>query len=410
MQVRAVGWVLAAVLVGVPVAHALDEIETEEEIAELLASPLPPEEEEKETKTRQWAVLPQVGFGPETGPVGGAKFEHHDLGGVGLTLDLDGTFALEKQQSFAVEVGTPHLLDERFLILFRAGYDLDPTFEFFGLGNNDVGPDPASTHHYQQAEGALTVGWRPWRRLALNFGAAIRHVRVGRGDRDDDDTPFTLDVFPNLPGVEGGFVNPLELSLVWSTRDQVVRPTRGWRAILKVSHTNRSLHSDYEFTRYVADLGYLYSFWEGRHILGARLNGGFIDGPERDTPFWELEELGGSDTLRGFFPHRFLGSQRVMGNLEYRGKIVDFDFFDIWHVHMDGVVFGEAGRVFIDGEELRDEFSLNDDIIERVVENLQYSYGGGLRFALSQALVARVDVGFSEEELGLVYLAFGHTF
>ena len=39
-------------------------------------------------------------------------------------------------------------------------------------------------------------------------------------------------------------------------------------------------------------------------------------------------------------------------------------------------------------------------------------YGGGLglRFALSQALVARVDVAFSDERLPIVYLAFGHTF
>ena len=37
-------------------------------------------------------------------------------------------------------------------------------------------------------------------------------------------------------------------------------------------------------------------------------------------------------------------------------------------------------------------------------------HGGGLRFILARALVARVDVGFSEEEIGLVYLKFGHTF
>ena len=48
--------------------------------------------------------------------------------------------------------------------------------------------------------------------------------------------------------------------------------------------------------------------------------------------------------------------------------------------------------------------------IEDVEDDLRYSYGGGVRFALSRALVARIDVGFSEEEQGLVYLTFGHTF
>ena len=41
---------------------------------------------------------------------------------------------------------------------------------------------------------------------------------------------------------------------------------------------------------------------------------------------------------------------------------------------------------------------------------LRYSYGGGIRIALSEALVARIDVGFSDEEQGLTYLEFGQTF
>lgn len=41
---------------------------------------------------------------------------------------------------------------------------------------------------------------------------------------------------------------------------------------------------------------------------------------------------------------------------------------------------------------------------------MRVSYGGGLRIALSEAILARTDVGFSEEESGLVYLTFGHTF
>lgn len=394
-------------------AGAIDAIQDQEAIADLLATPRPApegEEVEDDTAERRWAILPQVGYGPETGPEGGVKFEHRNVAGLGLEIDVDGVYALNQQQSFELEVGTPHLLDDRFLVLFRVGYDVDPTFDFFGLGNNDVGPDPLSTHSFQRADGALTVGWRPSRRLALNLSVGIRHVRVGHGEEDDDDTPFTLDLFPDLPGVEGGFVNPIGLSLVWSTRNGVVRPTRGWRVILALTHTNDAMLSDFEFTRYVGDLSYLIPIWRGRHVLGLRLGGAHVEGPSRDIPFWELEELGGDDTLRGFFPHRFLGQTRLMGTLEYRAKLVAFDFFDVWHVQIDGAAFGEAGRVFLDDDELRDEFRLDDDTIDRVVDDFQYSYGGGLRFALSRALVARVDVGFSEEEKGLVYLAFGHTF
>ena len=397
---RAAGLVFGALLLASSVAHAVEEIHIEEDVADLLAEPAPSPEE---TKGRQWAVLPEVGYGPDTSAVGGVKFTHRNVGGVGVTLDVDATYALQQQQDLKVVVGTPHLLDDRFLTLLRLRYYNDPQQEFFGLGNNDVGPDPASTHLIEQYEGEFTFGWRPLPRLAIDFNAAIKHVRIGHGDEfDNPRRPFTLDAFPDLPGVEGGFVNPLGVSLVYTSRDQVLEPTRGWRAILKVAHTNRALQSDFQFTRVDADVGYLHPIWRPGHVLGARLNGGFIAGPRSDVPFWELERLGGDDTLRGFFPRRFLGTQRVLLNLEY--------FFNIWHVRVGGVVFGEAGRVFISDHQLRDEFKLNESLISRVVSDLQYSYGGGLRFALSQALVARIDFGFSDEETALVYLAFGQAF
>jgi len=405
---RAARLVLGLLLLARSVAHAVEEIHIEEDIAELLAEPPPSPEE---TKGRQWAVLPQIGFGPDTGAVGGVKFTHRNVGGEGITLDVDGTYALQQQEDLKLVVGTPHLLDDRFLTLLRVRYYKDPEQEFFGLGDNNIGPDPASTHLIEQYEAEFTVGWRPWRRLAIDLNAAVKHVRIGHGDKfDNPPRPFTLDAFPHLPGVEGGFVNPLGVSLVYTSRDEVLEPTHGWRAILKVAHTNRALQSDFQFTRVDADVGYLYPIWRKGHVIGARLNGGFIAGPRRDIPFWELERLGGDDTLRGFFPRRFLGTQRVLLNLEYRFPIYAFDFFDIWHVRIGGAVFGEAGRVFISDSELRNEFRLNQSVIDRVVSDLQYSYGGGLRIALSQALVARIDVGFSDEETGLVYLAFGQAF
>src|SRR4029077_2083121 len=88
-------------------------------------------------------------------------------------------------------------------------------------------------------------------------------------------------------------------------------------------------------------------------ILGLRVNGAFIAGKPGNVPFWELEELGGDDTLQGFFPRRFLGSARVLANAEYRARLGSFTFFKLWYVQLDGALFGGVGRVFID----RDEFA-----------------------------------------------------
>src|SRR6185503_11204108 len=101
----------------------------------------PPEPGEEDIAKRKWAVLPQVGYGPETGPEVGVKYEHRNLAGRGITLDVDATVALNRQQGLGLSLGYPHLMGDRFLALLRANFSLDPQVDFFGLGNNDVGPD-----------------------------------------------------------------------------------------------------------------------------------------------------------------------------------------------------------------------------------------------------------------------------
>jgi hypothetical protein len=49
-------------------------------------------------------------------------------------------------------------------------------------------------------------------------------------------------------------------------------------------------------------------------------------------------------------------------------------------------------------------------VVDAVRSGPVYAGGPGVRFALSQALVVRIDLGFSEEQLPILFLAFGHTF
>src|SRR5207253_2159871 len=100
----------------------------------------------------------------------------------------------------------------------------------------------------------------------------------------------------------------------------------------------------------------------------------------------------------------------LLATAEYRAKVYEFDFFKAWHVQVDAAVFGEVGRVFISAKDLRDEFQFSENQAARLETKPRFSYGGGLRFALSRALIARLDAGFSEEKRGLIYLTFGHVF
>ncbi len=88
-----------------------------------------------------------------------------------------------------------------------------------------------------------------------------------------------------------------------------------------------------------------------QQLLALRLGGEHFVGDLDDVPFYNLTYLGGDDTFRGFFSEQFLGASRVLAMFEYRLKLLDFQFFNLWEVRIDGVGFVEMGRVFIDDDE-----------------------------------------------------------
>jgi outer membrane protein assembly factor BamA len=392
--------------------EARDTLGTERSIGDQLQSRTPGEDT-SQAGQNEVAILPQVGYDPEQSLKAGFKFVGRNLGGTGLTLDTNIAAALKGQQSYAFNALHARFFDGRLITALKADFFSDPTREFFGLGNNDLdsNPDPLSTHRMQRIGSELTIAWRLFERFAVAVSAGYRDVQIGRGKASDDgEIPFTVDAFPDLTGIDGGDTLPLTLSFIYNSRLDVTRPTRGWSLIAEVEYVDRSLGSDYEFTRFSVDASYLLPLLTRRQLLAFRLGGVHMLGDVDDIPFYELTDLGGSDSLRGFFGERFLGKSRLLGTVEYRLKLLDFPFFNIWQVRIDGVGFVEAGRVFLDSDDIADQFAVNDQFISRLSDNFRYSYGGGLRIALGQAILARIDVGFSDEESALVYLTFGHTF
>jgi outer membrane protein assembly factor BamA len=356
---------------------------------------------------RSWAILPQIGYSPEKGANGGIKFKDRDVTPLHLTIDVAGNAAVNGQYHLNTLLISPAFFTDRLLLLAEGEYYSDPRKKFFGLGNNDVGPDPLSTNRYQRITGTLALGSRLSRRFALVASGDFNDIEISRGHLEGS-TPSTTSRFPDLTGIDGGRTNRLSLSLLFNDREDVARPTRGWSIIAKATWVPHGLGNDFSYTRYTLDASYLYPLIWRRQVLGLHVGGQYIDTKRRHTPFYELSSLGGDRDLRGFFQDRFLGSSNVVTNIEYRLKLIDFHF--IWDVQIDGVVFGDAGRVFYSDEDIASELGQPVATIPPTNNEFRYSYGGGTRIALGEALVARIDVGFSDEETGLVYLVFGHTF
>ncbi len=370
----------------------------------------PPPKPGGETATaRHWAVLPEVGYSPEKGPNGGVKFTNRDMTSLHLTLDFAASAALKGQYHLDTVLISPSLGTDWLMLLAEGEYYTDPTKEFFGLGNNDVGPDELSTNRYQRITGTLALALRLSRRFTLVASGAYNEVQISHGHLEDS-TPSTPALFPDMAGIAGGRSSPLAFAVLFNDRQELARPTRGWSIIAKATWVPRGLGNDFEYARYNLEGSYLYPLFTRRQVIGLHIGGQYIDAKARQVPFYELASLGGSRDLRGFFQDRFLGTSNVMINGEYRLKLFDFNFFGIWQVQIDGVAFGDAGRVFMDEEDIARELGEPPATIPRTDNEFRYSYGGGTRIALGEALVARIDVGFSDEEKGLVYVVFGHTF
>ena len=365
----------------------------------LVSDSLPSRAPTEETGGRglPFAIFPQVGYGPDTGPKAGVKFEGRDLFGGSTMGDVNVLVALNRQQKATINVGNPEL--GPFMLFGTLAWYTDPAVEFFGLGNNEVGPDELSNHEMRRARVGLTVGYRILRRFAVVLAGFYRDTNVLNGHSDD--SPSTQRFAPGLPGVHGAPSNYLSAALVYNSRDDLVRPTEGWEVILKYLSADHALFNrDTDYQKLIFDVSYIQPLVWRRQVIALHMNTEVVFGDDDDIPFFELSSLGGDDTMRGYFPQRFLGKGSALINAEYRLKLIDFNFRKLWDVSIDGVGFGDVGRVY-EGSE---------DFLEHTLDHVRYSYGGGLRIALSSGLVARLDAGFSPEEKGLMYLTFGHTY
>ena len=397
---------LALVSLAAVRAFGAANLETEREIFDIRVDDRSPAEAEEGPRR---AVLPIISYDPEQGVAGGAKFVDRDLTSQHLTLDVLGLYAEKKQREFSLVIGIPRLGNDRWLGLVEASYYSDPTKEFFGLGNSDTGSNEISTNESEEASVLLTLGYRLNEYLTVVFGGGVSHTGIRRGDTTGN-TPATEDLLPDLAGIGGGYDNPISLALAFDDRNDLTRPSIGENVIAKVQHVDPVLGAESRFTRFNLDGAILRPVVDSRTVLGIHAAGEYIAGATRAIPFYELAPLGSSTDLRGYFLDRFLGRARVYGNVEMRRDICDVSFRDWWKAHLDGVVFSDVGSVIFESSQVAKSYGTTSQPPPGTVDTVRVSYGGGIRVTLEDALVIRLDVGFSPEETALVYLDFGQTF
>jgi outer membrane protein assembly factor BamA len=401
-------------------AHADDDLELERSLAEFVVIDNRQAESGKaqgqqagagqpsEKGQTDLAVLPQLGYDPEAGFIYGVEFSAIDFTASHFNLEVNATQSTEGQTGIDIKLGSPHLFGSDFIGQVRARYELHPSQDFYGLGNNDVGDDELTEHEYHSTSLLFTLGRRLRPHLVLAGTLGFNRTSIGPGDPQSGDQS-TGDVFPHLPGLQGRYNNPVSLALIYNTQDDLTRPDKGWNVVGKVTHVGSELGNDFHYTRFISDASYIQPIFSSDHLIGVRVGGEYLLGDGDDLPFYEFASIGGYHTLAGFEPNRFLGQGRVFIRAAYQELLTEFDFYNIWHVRLDGSVFGGAGRVFLDESRLPSNVD-TDKVAPGANGELRYSYGAGLHIALGQALSARLLAGFSKESKGLIYLTFGNAF
>jgi len=274
-----------------------------------------------------------------------------------------------KKQLIVVLSSTIFFPKEERIARFQASYSFYPD-KFWGLGNHTSwqSEEPFSQKQFfinpqflQRVHRRLYIG------LTYEFQhtAPVSYQRGGIFDKQD------------IVGRYGGNTSGIGPILSWDTRNNAYSPDRAVFAEMQYVWFDQHIGSDFNLRIFSLDFR-KFIHLSARSVMALQGIAGLTAG---NTPFRKLEELGGSDMMRGYYAGRFSDKCLTAYQAEYRRLL-------FWRIGM--VAFASTGQVSHDLSDFR-------------LDGFHYAYGGGLRFMLSkeEKLNLRVDYGLAKHSSSL---------
>ena len=235
-------------------------------------------------------------------------------------------------------------LDE--LLYLDAHYQRFPKEEFFGVGPASSNAD-RSGYAIEESGVDLVAGYQPARWFAVSGRAGFVRADTGPGDSarfPDTGVRFTADTAPGIGEQTDFFRVSSGVYMVWAGEPNVPALELG---------VEGSRHADreggrYSFSRLSVDARGFLPLGSRQRTIAARV---FASRDYADSgaqvPFYLMETLGGSETLRGFRNFRFRDANVLYLSGEYRWEAA---------AGIDLAVFYDTGKVFPDAS----DFGLDD--------------------------------------------------
>ena len=294
-------------------------------------------------------------------------------------LDLVASYSEKIDRELDLHYRNFELFGGRFHADIQLLHERTSSVRFFGIGPESQEEDETNmTLEVTGFYAIFGVNITPTMRLSL--GETLQRFEVGRGGVPG--LPFTGDVFPDLPGIEGATIHAQRVALIYDSRDSRTTPTEGVYGSVFAEASTELLGSDADYIRAGLEGILLRPFLNRRVIFVGR---GLFEGisGESNTPFEVLPRLGGVDTLRGFGENRFFGDARLLFNAEVRVKVLRMNVFGV-NAEFEIAPFIDVGKVFNSWDQFLDTA-------------FEVTPGVGFRGLAPPSVVGHIEFAFSRE-------------
>jgi len=211
----------------------------------------------------------------------------------------------------------------------------------------------------------------------------IERYSIGRGQVNN--IPFIQTEFPGMTAedlFDATFYWAHRTAISYDTRDSYDIPTTGAHSELYVDGASPFLGSSTWFVKFGVNWRQFIPLWHGNPILALRAVADYMTTSD-DTPFWELNSLGGRRSLRAFGGDRFIDQNRTLAGGELRTRVWERHVFGV-NAEIEVAPFVETGKVF-------------PKLGDNPINHLHWAYGVGFRGIARPQIVGFVDVGAGSE-------------
>lgn len=283
-------------------------------------------------------VYPSFELGGPSGFSGGLVAFHRDAFGVGHRVRAEAVIGSREFNDFSLEYTFPQAFGATNVGV-AADYFNNPRRRFFLGGNDANDEDDEARFDVEQIDARLTFGVQPRNRLSSAFDIRYERVIVRaadgvKGERLVRADPLGFDDTDRLAG---------DVVVTYDLTHGPIQERTGTVLKVGVGYTHDLTSDRTRHGRYLAEVQQYVPVpflpVARRIAVRARIEQAepIFDG--EGVPFYDLRNLGGQESLRGFVYNRFSDNGLLLLNAEYR--------YPIWAL-WDAVLFVDTGQVFDD--------------------------------------------------------------